>query len=132
MFILLVFITVSCSGKEEIQKTDSTQLNSNISNNADSSKKVTFIELGSVNCVPCKAMVPIMDTMRKDLSDQVDVLFYDVWTDEGKPYGQKFNIRVIPTQIFLDENGKEYFRHEGFFSIEDLYPVLEEGGVKLP
>jgi thioredoxin len=137
MFILLLFMTVSCSGKEEAQGNNSTELDSDIINNividnVGGDIKVTFIELGSVKCVPCKAMVPIMDTMRRDLSDQVDVLFYDVWTDEGKPYGQKFNIRVIPTQIFLDENGKEYFRHEGFFPMEELYSFLEEGGVTLP
>ena len=47
------------------------------------SKKVTFIEPGSVNCVPCKAMQPIMDEIRKQYPDQVDVVFRDVWTIAG-------------------------------------------------
>ena len=34
------------------------------------------------------------------------------------------------TQIFLDGDGKEYYRHEGFFPEEDLIKVLEEKGVK--
>ena len=92
---------------------------------------VTFIELGSVNCIPCKAMQPIMEEVRIKYPEQVKVVFHDVWTPKGQPYGQFFKIKVIPTQIFLDKNGKEYFRHEGFFPAEDLYKILAKGGVKL-
>ena len=46
-------------------------------------KKLTFIELGSVNCVPCKAMQPIMEEIRVKYPDQVEVIFYDVWTSAG-------------------------------------------------
>ena len=92
---------------------------------------VTFIELGSVNCIPCKAMQPIMEEVRTKYPDQVKVVFHDVWTPKGQPYGQYFKIKVIPTQIFLDKNGKEYFRHEGFFPAEELYKILAKGGVKL-
>jgi len=92
---------------------------------------VTFIELGSVNCVPCKAMHPVMEEVRQKYGSQVSVLFYDVWTKAGEPYGRSYGIRVIPTQVFLDKDGKEYFRHEGFFAAEELYKVLEKGGVKL-
>lgn len=92
---------------------------------------VTFIELGSVNCIPCKAMQPVMEEVRRKYGDQVSVLFHDVWTSEGEPYGRSYGIRVIPTQVFLDKDGKEYFRHEGFFPEEELLKVLEKGGVKL-
>jgi len=92
---------------------------------------VTFIELGSVHCIPCKAMQPIMEEVRIKYPDQVKVVFHDVWTPKGKPYGQFFKIKVIPTQIFLDKNGNEYFRHEGFFPAEELYKILAKGGVKL-
>jgi len=30
------------------------------------------------------------------------------------------NEGAIPTQVFLDENGKEFFRHEGFFPEEKI------------
>ncbi len=93
--------------------------------------KVTFIELGSVNCVPCKAMQPVMEEVRKKYGDQVNVVFHDVWTRAGELYGRSFKIKVIPTQVFLDAKGKEYFRHEGFFPAEELYKVLKIGGVKL-
>jgi thioredoxin 1 len=94
-----------------------------------SSIKVTFIELGSVRCIPCKKMQPIMEEIKKEYRDQVKVVFYDVWTPEGKPYAYKFNIRLIPTQVFLDKDGNEYFRHVGFFPKEELVKVLKQKGV---
>jgi len=92
--------------------------------------KVTFIELGSVKCTPCKMMQPIMEEIEKEYADQVKVIFYDVWTTEGKPYAQEYGIRLIPTQVFLDKDGKEYSRHEGFFPKEELVKVLKMQGVK--
>ncbi|MEE4176725.1 MAG: thioredoxin family protein [Bacteroides sp.] len=91
--------------------------------------KVTFIELGSVRCIPCQKMVPIMKSIEENYGDQVKVIFYDVWTPEGQPFGQKYGINLIPTQVFLDENGEEYFRHEGFFPEEELVKVLKMKGV---
>ena len=92
--------------------------------------KVTFVELGSVGCIPCKMMQPIMKEIEEEYKDQVKVIFYDVWTGEGRPYAEKYKIRLIPTQVFLDKNGKEYFRHEGFFPKEELVKILEMQGVK--
>lgn len=92
--------------------------------------RITFIELGSVKCIPCKMMQPIMDEIAEEYKGQVKVVFYDVWTPEGQPYGEKYRIRAIPTQIFLDENGEEYYRHLGFFPKDDLIKVLNLKGVK--
>jgi thioredoxin 1 len=91
---------------------------------------VTFVELGSLRCIPCKLMQPIMKDIEKDYAGQVKVVFHDVWTPEGEPFGQTYKIRVIPTQVFLDKEGKEYFRHEGFFPKEDLVKILQQKGVK--
>ena len=88
--------------------------------------KVTFIELGSVRCFPCKMMQPVMAEIEKEYPDKVAVIFYDVWTKEGSAYGQKYSVRVIPTQIFLDQTGKEYFRHEGFFPKDALVKTLQQ------
>jgi thioredoxin 1 len=94
------------------------------------SYKVTFIELGSVRCIPCKMMQPIMREIEDEYGDQVNVVFHDVWTPEGKPYAAIYNIQAIPTQVFLDAEGKEYYRHTGFFPKEALVKVLKQKGVK--
>ncbi len=92
--------------------------------------KVTFVELGSIKCIPCKKMQPIMEEIKKEYKGQVKVVFYDVWTDKGRPYANTYRIRLIPTQVFLDKDGKEYFRHEGFFPKEELVKILKLKGVK--
>jgi thioredoxin 1 len=92
--------------------------------------EATFIELGSVNCIPCKAMQPVMAAIEKEYAGRVKVIFYDVWTNAGAPYGRQYKIKAIPTQVFLDKEGKEFFRHLGFFSKEEIEKVLEKQGIK--
>jgi len=92
--------------------------------------KVTFIELGSVRCIPCQKMQVVMKSVEKKYGRQVKILFYDVWTPGGKPFALQYGIDAIPTQVFLDEKGKEFFRHEGYFPEEELVKVLKTKGVK--
>ncbi|MBE0570123.1 MAG: thioredoxin family protein [Ignavibacteriaceae bacterium] len=104
-----------------------------ISLNAQSKEvkpKITFIELGSVNCVPCKMMQPVMKAIEEKYGEQVKVVFYDVWTQEQKKYAQQYKIKLIPTQVFLDENGKEFHRHEGFYPEAEIDKILQGKGLK--
>jgi thioredoxin 1 len=126
LLLTLAFVAApNCSSGTDKDKTDKKQTTA-----ASIKKKVTFVELGSVKCIPCKMMQPVMKAIETEYGGQVDVVFYDVWTDEGRPYGQKYGIRAIPTQIFLDSEGKEFFRHEGYFPKEDLVKVLKQKGVQ--
>ena len=97
----------------------------------DVKPKVTFIELGSVNCIPCKMMQPIMKNIEQKYGGQVNVIFYDVWTQEQRQYAEQYKIRVIPTQVFLDENGKEFHRHEGFYPEEEIDKIMKSKGLKM-
>ena len=75
-------------------------------------------------------MQPVMKAIEKKYGEQVKVIFYDVWTKEQKPYAQKYAIRLIPTQVFLDENGKEFHRHEGFYPEKEIDKLFKEKGLK--
>jgi len=97
----------------------------------DKNYKVTFIELGSVKCIPCQKMQPVMEAIEEKYGKEVKVAFHDVWTEAGKPFGVKYGIEAIPTQIFLDETGKEYYRHVGYFPEEELVKVLQQKGIKM-
>jgi thioredoxin 1 len=92
---------------------------------------VTFIELGSVRCIPCKAMQPVMASIEKKYGNQVKVIFYDVWKPEQAKFGKTYNIRLIPTQVFLDKDGKEFFRHEGFYPEAQIDTLLHKQGLKI-
>jgi len=88
-----------------------------------------LIDLGSTTCVPCKMMAPILDEMKKTFAGQLEVQFVDVRRDAAA--AKQYGIQVIPTQIFFDASGKELFRHQGFFSREDILAKWTELGVKL-
>ena len=90
---------------------------------------VTFVELGSVNCIPCKKMQPVMKAIEEKYGKQVQVIFYDVWKADQKKYARQYGIRLIPTQVFMDKNGQEIFRHEGFFPEEDIDNFLQTRGI---
>jgi thioredoxin 1 len=90
--------------------------------------KITFLELGSVTCIPCKQMKPVMESIEKRYAGQVKVVFHDVWKD--KRPAEQYKIRLIPTQVFLDKNGKELLRHEGFFAEAEIDKFLASQGVK--
>lgn len=126
-----VAVKKNASKSTEKAKQDSTSKTGNATSSKKSEKiKVTFVELGSVKCIPCKMMKPVMDAIEKEYAGQVKVVFYDVWTDAGAPYAQQYGIQAIPTQVFLDSDGKEYYRHSGFFPKEDLVKILNQKGVK--
>jgi thioredoxin 1 len=96
--------------------------------NLDFSKyKVTFIELGADRCIPCKAMQPIMREIAKEYAGKIQVVFYDVWKDPAP--ARKYGIQLIPTQVFIDQNGKEIHRHVGFYAKEVIVQMLKEKGI---
>ena len=88
-----------------------------------------LVDLGADKCIPCKMMAPLLEELKKEYADKFRVEFYDVWKnpDVSKEYG----IKLIPTQIFFDASGKELFRHEGFFSKEDILAKWKELGVEI-
>lgn len=71
-----------------------------------------------------------MENIEKKYGEQVKVIFYDVWTQEQRPYADKYGIKLIPTQVFIDENGKEFHRHEGFYPEAEIDKILKEKGLK--
>lgn len=88
-----------------------------------------LVDLGADKCVPCKMMAPILDQLRVDYAGKLRVEFIDVWkTPEA---GEPFNIKLIPTQVFQAPDGTELFRHEGFFSREDILAKWRELGYAL-
>ncbi len=36
---------------------------------------VTFVELGSVRCIPCKAMQPVMKSIEEKYGNQIKIIF---------------------------------------------------------
>ena len=108
---------------------DKTQNLENPKSTETTVKLPRLVDLGADKCIPCKMMKPILDELKQDYKDQFQVTFIDVW--ESPSAGEKYGIRLIPTQIFFDAGGNELFRHEGFFSKEDILAKWKEFGIDL-
>ncbi len=86
--------------------------------------KVTFLEIGAESCIPCRMMQPIMKEIADEYPGVVEVIFHDLY--KNRSIAQKYNIRVMPTQVFLDAEGREFFRHEGFYAKDQLKAMLDK------
>lgn len=90
---------------------------------------LVLVDIGAESCIPCKLMAPILDELKNELQGKIVVQFLNL--DMYPGLANEYKIKVKPTQIFYDAFGKEVFRHEGFFSKEDILSKWTELGVKL-
>lgn len=88
-----------------------------------------LVDLGADKCIPCKMMAPVLEELKKDYAGTLSVELIDVWKNPDK--AKEYEIMIIPTQIFFDASGKELFRHEGFFSKEDILAKWKQLGVNI-
>jgi thioredoxin 1 len=96
-------------------------------NDAKKEGRAVMLELGSVGCIPCEQMKPVMEKLRTNYRGKLEVIFVDVRTDRNT--AQRFGVFAIPTQVFLDKKGKEFHRHMGFYGYEEIVPVLKKAGI---
>lgn len=88
--------------------------------------KITFLEFGANGCSACMKMEKVMDEIKHNYPDKVNVVFLNVMHLENQEYIKYFGIASIPMQILLDENGKEFFRHNGYFSTDSLSKIINQ------
>lgn len=120
--VVSIMLTISaCGAKTDPLPEQTTPADSIATTEAET---VTFLELGSKTCIPCKMMQPVLKAIAKEYAGKVKVEFHDLADD--REIGQKYRVRVMPTQIFLNSEGQEFFRHEGFYPQEDITKMLNE------
>ena len=89
--------------------------------------KPTLAEFGWRECIPCKAMRPILEELDVEYKGKLNVLIVEIPFNED--LAEKYGIRVMPVQIFFDSKGREVIRHAGFLPKEQIVPQLENMGV---
>ena len=126
VFYFFLFFIVSCDRADK--KSGSRTGVSKVGENAQNPEKLpTLVDLGKGTCVPCKKMKPILEELQKDYQGKAVVRVIDL-RDEPKE-ASKYGIRLIPTQIFFDAEGKEVYRHEGFMDKQSIKAKFAEMGV---
>lgn len=67
-------------------------------------ERPAVIDFYAVWCGPCKATAPILESLAKEYDGQVD--FYKVDIDKQQELSTMFDIRSIPTLLFIPKEGK--------------------------
>jgi thioredoxin 1 len=83
-------------------------------------------DFGSENCIPCKTMKGILDPMMVEYKGKVDIRIINVYEDKERT--QQFRIVTIPTQVFIDADGKELFRHIGVYPRDSIEARFKQYG----
>jgi thioredoxin 1 len=86
-----------------------------------------LVDLGAKTCIPCKKMAPILEELAETQKAHFGVEFIDV--RENPSMAKPYSIRFIPTQIFFDAQGRELYRHIGFYSREEILAKWRELGL---
>jgi len=89
-----------------------------------------LLEFGRGWCIPCKYMKPILDDMAQMYAKKALVLAVDM--DANRDLVNSFRIRIMPTQVFLSPDGKEFFRNEGTLERDQIALVFSKMGVAPP
>lgn len=101
----------------------------NVETARDPSGIPRLVDLGANKCIPCKMMAPILEELKTEYRGRFSLEVIDIRENRGA--GQRYGVRVIPTQIFFDASGRELFRHEGFIDKDAILAKWKELGVDL-
>jgi thioredoxin 1 len=85
--------------------------------------KPTLAEFGGQNCAPCKAMWPVLTELAKDYHDTYNIIIIDV--SKNQELANRYNIRMIPIQVYFDKYGQPKKNHLGGVTREEILQELQ-------
>ena len=84
---------------------------------------IVLVDFFATWCGPCRMMGPILEAVKEELGDKVEIFKVDV--DEDEKLARKFGIMSIPSlYIFVD--GKEQEKHVGLWAKNDVVNALNK------
>jgi thioredoxin 1 len=87
--------------------------------------EITFLEFGATGCSACRQMETVMEEVKKQYPEKVKVVFLNILKPENQELMKYYGVAAIPTQVLLNKEGKEIFRHTGYFSVDELNVEFE-------
>ena len=85
-----------------------------------SAGKPTIVEFGANSCASCREMKPILHALAQDPR----IAVADVDIIKERDYISRYQIRLMPTQVFYDAKGQETSRHMGTISSDEILARL--------
>ncbi len=91
---------------------------------APSQGKPALYDFGRGMCIPCKEMEKVLGDIKGEYGDQVEVRL--VMMEKNEDLFKQYKIMLVPTQVFLNAEGKEVSRHIGAWSKDEVVSKLKE------
>jgi thioredoxin 1 len=92
------------------------------------SGRPTLAIFSASSCCGPDKMIPVRDALLKKYDTKINIVYIE--PRQEQILAARYGIRSIPTQVFYNNNGKEFYRHSGFFSEKDITDKLSEMGIK--
>ena len=83
-----------------------------------------LLEFDRKLCPVCQASERVILAVKNRYPGQFEV--EKLYIDEAEALFRRYKVAIVPTQVFLDNAGKEVGRHEGVFKQEALIQKLRE------
>lgn len=68
-------------------------------------KRPTFVFLHSTDCIPCKAMMDVVDEVYPEFDGKVTLIDVDVYDQSNNNLMRQERLQSIPTLVFYDAQG---------------------------
>ena len=87
-----------------------------------------IIDFGANECIPCKKMAPVLESIYEEMKGKAIIQFVDTW--KYPIAAREFPIQIIPTQLFINADGTAYIpsdeiKEELQFNIQYDYNTKE-------
>lgn len=89
----------------------------------------TLVELGMDSCASCKAMHKVLDELRNTHGESLRLVSINI-AQQPEQVAQ-WKVLAIPTQVLLDGEGQEFYRHIGFLPAKAIRERFAAQGLPL-
>ena len=88
---------------------------------------VEVIKLGAEWCAPCKAMAPIIKSLKEkyDAIEGTDINIIEIDIDENPELGEKYKVKSIPTIVFV-KDGEMVQKKVGLLNEAQIEEIIKE------
>ncbi len=88
----------------------------------------SLLTFTSTMCMDCQKMKGVLKEIQPSYQDRINFISINATEKDRKVqnYIKKHNVVLVPTMVFLDENGNEVNKIEGYIPKEELIKEIEE------
>lgn len=88
----------------------------------------TIMSFSSTMCIDCQKMKKLLSEIEPTYQNKINFISINAMDKDKKVknYINKYGVTLVPTLIFIDNNGNMLNKIEGYIQKEELISVIEE------